>query len=140
MICQTLGDSLRTFVLVNGSRRQGIVAYNSPAVEHHVRLRRVCLLICPGESLQPTAKSGVAAVELTELVLATEFVDLKFRRWEIPHPRRFATWGSVNNRRSRGFYRGGRSSAAMNAFHCRSSRTNRGRPDPARPSRERCAG
>src|SRR5205814_427950 len=67
----------------------------------------------------------VATIKLAEVVLSTQLLDFEFWLRGLAHDRRLATCDSANKRRSRGLSFGGRSRAAMNAFHCFSSSTNR---------------
>ena len=67
----------------------------------------------------------VATIKLADVMPLAQLLDFEFRRGGLIHDRRLATCDSVNKRRSRGLSFGGRSRAAMNAFHCFSPSTNR---------------
>jgi hypothetical protein len=105
MIRQTLGDSLRTFMLMNRSRRESVITHDAVLSTGYVGFCGVRLLVWPGELLQPGGERWISAIERRQNMVAPEFLNEELRLRA--HVRRSATWDSENNFLRRGFSRGG---------------------------------
>src|SRR5580658_8271741 len=66
MIAQALGNPLRTFVLVDRSGSEGVIANRAIAIKGNVRLGGIRLLARPCKLPQPFVEGAVGAVEATQ--------------------------------------------------------------------------
>ena len=89
MIHQTLADSLRTFMLMNRSRRESVITHNAVLSTGYVGFCGVRLLVWPGELLQPSGERWISAIERRQNMVAPEFLNEELRLRA--HVRRSAT-------------------------------------------------
>ncbi len=91
MVREAFGDSVRTFVFVDGSRRESVITHHPIVSQGNVNPRGVRLLVRPSESPQPVRQRRIAAIERRAVVFTLQLPNQEVRSLLTSTHARFAT-------------------------------------------------